>query len=154
MGLRVGIDLVSVGDVEASIDRYAERYLNRVYTPDELSECRATDGTLVTERLATRFAAKEALLKALRTDDEAIPWSDVAVYATWRSVSPMTVRSRPQLLSPRWAARHERRHEASGARRDRGARQASGGGVVPRGRCGPVRRRHDLARQREPDARP
>jgi|SRR5665213_1489966 len=79
MGLRVGIDLVSVGDVEASIDRYAERYLNRVYTPDELSECRATDGTLVTERLATRFAAKEALLKALRTDDEAIPWSDIAV---------------------------------------------------------------------------
>jgi holo-[acyl-carrier protein] synthase len=64
-GLRVGTDLVHVPDVEQSISRFGDRYLQRVYTPDELATCRSGDGWSV-PRLAARFAAKEAAIKVLR----------------------------------------------------------------------------------------
>ena len=57
--LRVGTDLVRVADVGHSIEQFGDRYLARIYTPDELSTCRA-DGGWTVERLASRFAAKEA----------------------------------------------------------------------------------------------
>jgi holo-[acyl-carrier protein] synthase len=66
----VGIDLVSVAAVQESIDRFADRYLARVYTPAELTDCDGDAG-----RLAARFAAKEAAVKVLRPKpDEAVPW--------------------------------------------------------------------------------
>ena len=78
MSLRVGIDLVSVGDVEASLARHGEHYLRRVYTGREVDDCRDADG-VAAERLAARFAAKEAAMKALRVRDEAIPWNSIEV---------------------------------------------------------------------------
>jgi holo-[acyl-carrier protein] synthase len=66
--LRVGTDLVRVADVGHSIEQFGARYLTRVYTPDELSTCRAGSGWTV-ERLASRFAAKEAATKVLRPVD-------------------------------------------------------------------------------------
>ena len=63
--LRVGTDLVHVPEVAASIDRFGTRYLRRVYTDAELDTCRS-GSTWSCERLAARFAAKEAVLKVLR----------------------------------------------------------------------------------------
>ncbi len=73
MAMRVGIDLVSVDAVRQSIDEHGERYLKRIYTDSELDDCRLEDG-FCAERLAARFAAKEATLKVLRPQDEAVPW--------------------------------------------------------------------------------
>ena len=67
--LRVGTDLVHVPDVAASIDRFGARYLHRVYTDAELDTCRSGAGGWSPERLAARFAAKEAVLKVLRPAD-------------------------------------------------------------------------------------
>lgn len=75
----VGVDLASVEGVEASIGIHAERYLRRVYTGRELSDCRNVDGTPNARRLAARFAAKEATMKALRTADEPLPWGSIGV---------------------------------------------------------------------------
>ena len=77
--MRVGTDLVVVADVRASVASFAGKYLERVYTPDELRECSLPGGGHDAERLAARFAAKEATLKALRTGDAAVPWTDVEV---------------------------------------------------------------------------
>ena len=66
--LRVGTDLVRVADVGHSIEEFGDRYLTRVYTPEELSTCRV-DGSWTVERLAARFAAKEATTKVLRSVD-------------------------------------------------------------------------------------
>jgi holo-[acyl-carrier protein] synthase len=77
--MRVGTDLVVVADVRASVARFARRYLERVYTPGELRDCSLADGGHDAERLAARFAAKEAALKALRAGDAAIPWTAVEV---------------------------------------------------------------------------
>ena len=78
MALRVGTDLVSVETVRSSIDMHAEHYLQRVYTKQEVEDCRTPAG-LDAERLAGRFAAKEAALKVLRPDDQGIPWNAIEV---------------------------------------------------------------------------
>jgi holo-[acyl-carrier protein] synthase len=78
MSLRVGTDLVSVDTVRGSIETHAEHYLERVYTPRELRDCRTPQG-IDPERLAARFAAKEATLKVLRPRDEGIPWNSIEV---------------------------------------------------------------------------
>ena len=76
--VRVGIDLVSVQSVRDSMRLHAERYMERVYTERELHDCRTSEG-IAPERLAARFAAKEATLKVLRPTDEAIPWHAIEV---------------------------------------------------------------------------
>jgi holo-[acyl-carrier protein] synthase len=57
------MDLVEVAEVRDSIKTFGERYLDRVFTPTERDECGASPA-----RLAERFAAKEAILKALGVD--------------------------------------------------------------------------------------
>jgi len=69
----VGIDLTSLAEVRDSIQTFGRRYLERVYTRRELDECRADPGPL-----ATRFAAKEATMKALKAADR-LPWHSIAV---------------------------------------------------------------------------
>jgi len=78
MPLRVGTDLVLIETVRESIDAHAEHYLERVYTEREVADCRTSDG-IDPERLAARFAAKEATLKVLRPREEGIPWNAIEV---------------------------------------------------------------------------
>jgi holo-[acyl-carrier protein] synthase len=73
MAIRIGIDLVSVEGVRESIREHGDRYLRRIYTDTELADCSSADG-VAPERLAARFAAKEATLKVLCPQDEAVPW--------------------------------------------------------------------------------
>jgi holo-[acyl-carrier protein] synthase len=80
MAVRVGIDLTSVTAVRDSIREHSDRYLERVYTERELAECQTPAG-LDAERLAARFAVKEATMKVLRpTDDDAVPWNTIEVH--------------------------------------------------------------------------
>lgn len=79
LGVTVGIDMVSIDAIEDSIRVHAERYLGRVYTTTELNDCRLADGTYDARRLAARIAAKEAVLKVLRVQDEGIPWRAIGV---------------------------------------------------------------------------
>lgn len=66
--ISVGTDLVLIAHVRESLDTFGDRYLRRVYTEAEIDACREHDGRLSASRLAARFAAKEATVKALRTD--------------------------------------------------------------------------------------
>lgn len=77
MPLRVGIDLVAVDSVEHAMAEH-EHYLTRVYTERELADC-ATPGGIAAERLAARFAAKEAALKVLRPSEQGVPWTAIEV---------------------------------------------------------------------------
>jgi holo-[acyl-carrier protein] synthase len=78
MTVRVGLDLVSVETVAESLRIHGQHYLDRVYSAGEIADCRAGD-TVDPERLAARFAAKEATFKVLRVGDEAVAWTDVEV---------------------------------------------------------------------------
>lgn len=73
--IRTGTDLAAVEDVVDAVAAHGERYLDRVFTVRE----RADTGD-DPERLAARFAGKEAVVKLLRpAPDQAIPLRDVAV---------------------------------------------------------------------------
>ena len=75
MSSRVGIDLTSVTAVREAVHEHGERYLSRVYTPQELTDCAGDPG-----RLAGRFAVKEAAIKVLRpATDMPLPWRDIEV---------------------------------------------------------------------------
>jgi holo-[acyl-carrier protein] synthase len=78
MPLRVGIDLLEVSEVEDSVRAHAEHYLNRVFTRGEVADCR-TDSGVDAQRLAARFAAKEATMKILRPGDVSLPWTSIEV---------------------------------------------------------------------------
>lgn len=78
MILGVGTDLAEVDRIRASVDRFGERFLTRIYTPRErhyaLSKANAA------ERLAARFAAKEAGMKAIGTGwRHGVTWQDFEV---------------------------------------------------------------------------
>ena len=64
-GVRVGIDLVAADDVRASMDRFGERYLARLFTSAERAYCDSSPER-ADARYAARFAAKEAVRKVLR----------------------------------------------------------------------------------------
>jgi holo-[acyl-carrier protein] synthase len=74
----VGMDLVEIAEIRASIKSFGERYLERVFTPAERNECGASPA-----HLAERFAAKEAILKALQVDG-AVPLTAVDTRADGR----------------------------------------------------------------------
>ncbi len=80
MALRVGLDLVAVADVEESL-RGAHRahYLERIYTDAEVDDCRGPSGRVEPERLAARFAAKEATIKALPGAGEEVRLTQIEV---------------------------------------------------------------------------
>src|ERR1044071_8747932 len=78
MILGTGIDLAEVPRVAAAIDRFGDRFLHRIFTPDEIRYCDSKANRV--ERYAARFAAKEAGLKAIGTGwRRGVSWTDVEV---------------------------------------------------------------------------
>jgi holo-[acyl-carrier protein] synthase len=74
----LGTDLAEVLRIRKSVERYGDRFLNRIYTAKErtysLSKANAA------ERLAARFAAKEAGMKAIGTGwHHGVTWRDFEV---------------------------------------------------------------------------
>jgi holo-[acyl-carrier protein] synthase len=74
----VGVDLVAVDEVQCALARFGDRYLTRVFTPHEI-ECASGEGKVRACHLATRFAAKEATVKALGPSDHAPAWRSIEV---------------------------------------------------------------------------
>ena len=73
-----GVDLVDCKRLAEAIERHGERFLNRIYTPNELVYCRGRKREI--EHLAGRFAAKEAVLKVLGTGwKDGIAWTDIDI---------------------------------------------------------------------------
>lgn len=73
-----GVDITEVARIKAAVDRFGERFLKRVFTPAEISY--STSKGNVAERLAARFAAKEAGMKAIGTGlRHGVTWQNVEV---------------------------------------------------------------------------
>lgn len=77
----VGLDLVLISAIASSIRSFGARFLERIYTPGEIGYC-LLDPAASAMRFAARFAAKEAALKVLRFDDEAVSWRSIEVQRT------------------------------------------------------------------------
>ena len=74
--VRVGCDVVEVDDVQNSLAAFGDRYLRKVFTAREINDCRGGNRL---HRLAARFAAKEAVIKAFAEPDMAFPWREIEV---------------------------------------------------------------------------
>ena len=72
--LTTGVDIIEISRVSQVLERYGQRFLNRVYTPGEIAYCRERPANL-----AARFAAKEATMKALGTGIRGVGWKDIEV---------------------------------------------------------------------------
>ena len=74
----VGIDVVEVGRVARAYARFGDRFLQRVFTPAERDYCLARYD--VAHGLAGRFAAKEAVFKALSpARPTRVNWQEIAI---------------------------------------------------------------------------
>jgi holo-[acyl-carrier protein] synthase len=73
-----GVDITEVDRIQAAVKRFGDRFLHRVFTPAEVRYCMGKPNAA--ERLAARFAAKEAGMKAIGTGlRHGITWQDVEV---------------------------------------------------------------------------
>jgi len=78
MILGTGVDLAEVHRIRASIERFGEKFVQRVYTPTEIAYVERKANRY--ERYAARFAAKEAGMKAIGTGwRSGVTWQDFEV---------------------------------------------------------------------------
>lgn len=79
MILGTGIDVCEIRRVQDAMERYGERFLQRICTPAEIAYCLRKRHTAA-ESVAARFAAKEACAKALGTGiAKGVGWQDIEV---------------------------------------------------------------------------
>lgn len=74
MEMAIGIDVIVISRVAKVLAKHPERFLERVYTREEAAFCRGR-----VSELAARFAAKEAVMKALGTGARSVGWREIEV---------------------------------------------------------------------------
>lgn len=74
----VGCDIIEVERIAQALERHGDRFLTRVFAPGEIAECWPSAEQRC-RRLAARFAAKEAVLKALGTGLRGVSWLEIEV---------------------------------------------------------------------------
>lgn len=72
--ITTGIDAIEIERIAAAIERWGERFLDRIYTPTEVLHCRGR-----AQSLAGRFAAKEATSKALGVGIRGLRWREIEI---------------------------------------------------------------------------
>jgi len=77
--VEVGVDAIEIERIHRAITRFGDRFLNRIYTPQERERYR---GRIA--ELAARFAAKEAVMKALGTGVRGVRWRDIEILSNRR----------------------------------------------------------------------
>lgn len=70
----LGVDIIEIERIEKAVERFGKRFLQRVYTDTELRVCRN-----MPSRLASRFAAKEAVMKSLGTGTKGVGWREIEI---------------------------------------------------------------------------
>lgn len=81
MRIKCGVDIIEISRVKESIESLGERFINRVFTEKEIEYCESKKNQKY-QHYAARFAAKEAVFKALSwklEDKYAICWKDIEV---------------------------------------------------------------------------
>jgi holo-[acyl-carrier protein] synthase len=101
----LGMDATEVPRIAESLDRYGDRFLNRLFTPEEIAYCMRRK--YPAQHLAGRFAAKEAGMKAIGTGH--------AFGVLWRDLEVVRRGGPPQLQFHNAAGDHFRRLGATRA---------------------------------------
>jgi len=87
----IGIDIIEIDRIKQAILTWEDSFLKRVYTEAELENCHN-----VASSLAARFAAKEAVMKALGTGTKGLSWRDVEILSNSAGVPLIRLHCRAQ----------------------------------------------------------
>jgi holo-[acyl-carrier protein] synthase len=100
MIIGTGVDITETARIEDALRKHGERFTRRVYTPAEIAYCERFKNPA--ERLAARFAAKEAAFKALGTGwREGVRWVDVEVTHAPSGRPELVLRGRAEEIARR-----------------------------------------------------
>jgi holo-[acyl-carrier protein] synthase len=78
MIIGIGIDIIEIDRIKNSVDRYGDQFLNKIFTKNEIAYCLNKADKY--QHLAARFAAKEAIYKALASGwDKSIGWQNIEI---------------------------------------------------------------------------
>ncbi|MHC4622884.1 MAG: holo-ACP synthase [Planctomycetota bacterium] len=100
-----GIDLVDRPRIREMVERHGERFLNRVFTPKEQAYADGNKNKI--EKLAGRFAAKEAILKLMGTGWRGkIAWTDIEVINNARGQPQVTISGEVERLAEKLGIEH------------------------------------------------
>lgn len=78
MTLLVGVDIQEINEVRESMATFGDRYVRRIYTDYEIDDCCQNEKSAASA-FASRFAAKEAVLKILDDGDVVATWQEIEV---------------------------------------------------------------------------
>lgn len=81
MKVECGIDIIEVKRIEDAIESLNDKFLNKVYTPKEIEYCNSKN-KMKYQHYAARFAAKEAIFKAISKklkDKYELTWTNVEI---------------------------------------------------------------------------
>jgi holo-[acyl-carrier protein] synthase len=70
--LKTGIDILEIPRIQKALERFGDRFLERIFSAAEIAECRGR-----IDSLAVHFSAKEAVVKALGTGIGPVGWLEV-----------------------------------------------------------------------------
>src|SRR4030095_3946366 len=94
--LEPGVDIIEIDRIDRALAKFGPRFLRRVYTPLEAAFCRGR-----TSELAARFAAKEAVMKALGTGARGVAWREIEVLPNHRGKPLVYLHGRAQKRAER-----------------------------------------------------
>ena len=90
----IGIDIIEIDRIQAMTEKYGKRFLNRIYTQQEIAYCNPSNNNYRHNSLAARFAAKEAFYKAANPFlGKSIPWHDCEVVGNQNEAPQIVVPS-------------------------------------------------------------
>jgi len=72
-GVAIGVDIIEIRRIDRAISEWQDAFLKRIYTQAELEKHRNVSS------MAARFAAKEAVMKALGTGVRGVNWKDIEI---------------------------------------------------------------------------
>jgi len=97
-GLRIGMDLVKVDDVQRTVDDFGGRFAERLFSAAERAHALSVPA-LAARRLAARFAAKEAAIKAFGLSHAGVSWRELEVVSDERGVDRLRLHGRAAALA-------------------------------------------------------
>ncbi|MEJ5263274.1 MAG: holo-ACP synthase [Ignavibacterium sp.] len=90
MVIGIGIDIIEIERIKKSIDRFGDHFINKIFTENEIKYCSSKYNKY--QHYAARFAAKEAVYKALASS-----WQPIA---SWKSMEIINEQSGiPKLIT-------------------------------------------------------
>ncbi|MGB5848531.1 MAG: holo-ACP synthase [Ignavibacteriaceae bacterium] len=93
MVIGIGTDIIEIDRIKNSIEKNGDRFLSKIYTPTEIEYCLSKANKY--QHFAARFAAKEAVYKALATGwQEVLSWQEIEIFNESTGMPQVTMRGK------------------------------------------------------------